>query len=109
MADLAPSGPNRPFMVIDDGWSLTNTAGPWLSAATPASPIWPALAAAIKRHGVRPGIWLRPLYTTAGVPQSACLRPGGGDQRATLDPTIPENLDTVRQDTARMDCLGLRA
>ena len=104
MADLAPSGPNRPFMVIDDGWSLTNTAGPW-ERGNAGFPDMAALAAAVKRRGVRPGIWLRPLYTTAGVPQSACLRPGTG-RYATLDPSLPENLATVRQDVARMASWG---
>ena len=40
-SDLAPAGPNRPFMVIDDGWSVTNTAGPG-TAATSGSRIWQA-------------------------------------------------------------------
>jgi len=105
MAELAPSGGNRPFMVIDDGWSLTNTAGPW-ERGNSGFPDMPALAAAIKRQGVRPGIWLRPLYTTADVPESARLRPRTGARRATLDPSVPENLETVHRDIARMSAWG---
>ncbi|MGH9654887.1 MAG: hypothetical protein ACRD6B_15640, partial [Bryobacteraceae bacterium] len=29
MAELAPAGANRPFMVVDDGWTPVNTTGPW--------------------------------------------------------------------------------
>ncbi|MDE3167767.1 MAG: hypothetical protein KGN36_18345 [Acidobacteriota bacterium] len=101
MAELAPPAKNRPFMVIDDGWSLTNTAGPW-DRGNARFPDMASLAAAIKRRGVRPGIWLRPLYTTAAVPASMQLRPRTGARRATLDPSIPEVLETVRQDVRRM-------
>ncbi len=101
MAELAPPAKNRPFMVIDDGWSLTNTAGPW-DRGNPRFPDMASLAASIKRRGVRPGIWLRPLYTTAAVPAALQLRPRTGARRATLDPSIPEVLETVRQDIRRM-------
>src|SRR5581483_5004824 len=105
MAELAPAGANRPYMVIDDGWSPTNTAGPW-DRGNAGFPDMTALAAAIKKKGVRPGIWLRPLYTTAEVPASAQLRPRGNGRRATLDPSLPETLETVRQDMRRMASWG---
>jgi len=105
MAELAPAGPNRPFMVIDDGWTPVNTAGPW-DRANAGFPDMAGLAAAIKRQGVRPGIWLRPLYTTAQVTASACLRPRAGDHSFTLDPSVPENLETVRRDIARIASWG---
>jgi alpha-galactosidase len=87
--------------VIDDGWSVTNTVGPW-DRGNAGFPDMPGLAAAIKKQGVRPGIWLRPLYTTADVPASARLRPNAAGRHATLDPSVPEALETVRQDIARM-------
>jgi alpha-galactosidase len=105
MDELAPSGPNRPFMVIDDGWSLTNTAGPW-ERGNAGFPDMAGLAAAMKRQGVRPGIWLRPLYTTAEVPPTGRLRPRAGSRDATLDPSLPETLETVRQDIGRMASWG---
>ena len=58
-----------------------------------------ALAAKIKKLGVRPGIWMRPLLTKAKVPESWKIRcpliPSGaaGNQ---LDPSVPEVLDLVR-------------
>jgi alpha-galactosidase len=105
MGELAPSGPNRPFMVIDDGWSPTNTAGPW-ERGNAGFPDMAGLAAAMKRQGVRPGIWLRPLYTTAEVPSANRLRPRAGTRNATLDPSLPETLETVRQDIGRMASWG---
>jgi alpha-galactosidase len=105
LAELAPSGPNRPFMVIDDGWSVTNTAGPW-EHGNARFPDMPGLASAMKRQGVRPGIWLRPLYTTASVPDSARLRARPGARSSILDPTVPEMLEIVRQDIRRMASWG---
>ncbi|MBS1858956.1 MAG: hypothetical protein JST11_26525 [Acidobacteria bacterium] len=105
MAELAPAGKNRPFMVIDDGWSVTNTAGPW-DRGNERFPDMAALAGAMKRQGVRPGVWLRPLYTTAAIPPSAQLQARTGARRATLDPSVPEMLETVRQDIRRMTSWG---
>jgi alpha-galactosidase len=65
----------------------------------------------IKRLGVRPGIWIRPLYTAAAAPQSWRLRsgsaPAGKEARfATLDPSIPEVIETVCQDIRRLTAWG---
>ena len=105
MGELAPSGQNRPFMVIDDGWSLTNTAGPW-DRGNEDFPDMAGLAAAVKRQGARPGIWLRPLCTTTEVPLTARLRPRDGTRNATLDPSLPETLETVRKDIGRIASWG---
>jgi alpha-galactosidase len=56
----------------------------------------------MKKEGVRPGIWLRPLYTTASIPDSAKLRPRAGARQSFMDPTIPEMLATVRDDIRRL-------
>jgi alpha-galactosidase len=104
LAELAPAGRNRPFMVIDDGWSVTNTAGPW-DRGNAGFPDMPGLAATIKRQSVRPGIWLRPLLTTA-IPDSARLGPRAGARHGILDPTIPEMLEIVRQDIRRLVSWG---
>jgi len=105
MADLAPAGRNRPYMVIDDGWSITNTAGPW-ERGNDRFPDMPNLAAAMKKRGVRPGIWLRPLSTTAAVPDSARLRAHSVSSHSTVDPTIPEVMEMVRQDIGRLVSWG---
>lgn len=105
MAELAPSGPNRPFMVIDDGWSPVNTAGPW-DRGNAGFPDMPGLAASIRRAGVRAGIWLRPLYTSADVAPALRLRPRAGARHVTLDPSLPETLEIVRQDVGRIASWG---
>ncbi|HEX3877211.1 MAG TPA: hypothetical protein VHW24_09505 [Bryobacteraceae bacterium] len=105
MAEVAPAGGNRPFMVIDDGWSLTNTAGPW-EHGNAGFPDMAGLAAAIKSKGVRPGIWLRPLYTTADVPASMKLRPRANARANTLDPSVPETIEMVRRDIGRTASWG---
>ncbi|MGO9258225.1 MAG: hypothetical protein ACLQU1_18205 [Bryobacteraceae bacterium] len=105
IAELAPTSRNRPFMVIDDGWSITNTAGPW-ERGNARFPDMPSLAAAMRQQGVRPGIWLRPLVTTAEVPDSARLRARSGSRNRIIDPTIPEMMEMVRQDIRRMASWG---
>ena len=104
-AELAPAGQNRPFVVIDDGWQITNTAGPW-ERGNSRFPDMAGLAAAMKQRGVRPGIWIRPLYTTAAIPASARLRRRDDSPNATIDPSIPDMLDLLRQDILRMVSWG---
>lgn len=99
-ADLAPGGPNRPFMVIDDGWQTTNAAGPW-ERGNARFPDMAGLAAQMKQRGVRPGIWIRPLYTTAAIPAGARLAGRANSPNATIDPTVPDMLELVRQDIRR--------
>lgn len=101
IAELGPGGSNPPCMVIDDGWTPVNTTGPW-DRGNQRFPNMPGLAATMKTHGVRPGIWLRPLATTKRVPESARLRPGADEHIGILDPTVPENLEIVRQDIHRL-------
>ena len=99
-ADLAPVGQNRPFVVIDDGWQITNAAGPW-ERGNSRFPDMARLAAEMKQRGVRPGIWIRPLYTTAAIPLGARLGRRESSRNATIDPTVPDMLELVRQDIRR--------
>ncbi len=111
MAELAPSGPNRPFMVIDDGWQPNRTAGPW-DRGNDRFPDMPRLAEEMRKRGVKPGIWMRPLSTTAQIPDSwrqPQRRTGSGARPSAnlpLDPTVPEVLDLVRQDVRRLAAWG---
>jgi alpha-galactosidase len=101
--------PNRPWMVIDDGWQLARspsyTGGPWY-AGNPAFPDMPGLADGIRARGARPGLWYRPLLADGMVPQDWCLaapRPKGwADQRCFLGPTVPDVRDLLRADMARL-------
>ena len=64
IVELSPGGPNRPYMVIDDGWQVAHgggfNGGPW-DAGNERFPNMETLAAAMEREGALPGIWLRPL------------------------------------------------
>jgi alpha-galactosidase len=59
----------------------------------------------MKSLGVRPGIWMRPLLTSERVPQSWRFpsgRPGEDSGDQPLDPSVPEVLEHVRIDIARL-------
>jgi len=97
---------NRPFSMIDDGWFKTSPCGPegkWTwgdDMITPNTnfPDMKQLADDIRKEGMRPGLWIRPLSTKAGTKKSLLL-PESSTRRSdmpVLDPSIPENLETIR-------------
>jgi alpha-galactosidase len=103
IASLSPDSGNRPFMVIDDAWQADRqTAGPW-NRGNEKFPDMPRLAADMKHRGVRPGIWMRPLFTTASLPAGWQLP---GHPAGTIDPSVPEALEHVRQDIRRLASWG---
>ena len=114
IASVSSSQTNRPWMVIDDGWAVNATAGPWRHG-NDKFPDMPKLAQDMKKMGVQPGIWTRPLFTRDAIAESSRLRPN------TLDPTdadaaalISEDLKTViswgfplvKHDFSTFDLLG---
>jgi alpha-galactosidase len=106
IASLASSADNKPFMVIDDGWTPNPTAGPWHGNAQ--FPDMPALANDMRRTGVRSGIWMRPLFIKEPIDRGWQLQSPNAQhefsrrQTSTLDPTIPEALEAVRRDVGRL-------
>ena len=62
LGELAGSHRNRPFCVIDGGWTPggVGPGGPWTEGDPKTFPDMPGLAADMKKLGVRPGIWIRP-------------------------------------------------
>lgn len=104
--ELSPSTENAPFMVIDAGWfpSLGCSGGPYESG-NDSFPDMPGLAAAVRAMDVRPGIWMRPL-STCNAPESWRMpaeHPLWTKQKGlVLDPSVPEVLDLVREDIARI-------
>ena len=63
LADLSPRAANAPYMVVDMGWGKARDgAGPWAEENL-RFPQVPSLPAEMKKRGVRPGIWVRPLLT----------------------------------------------
>jgi alpha-galactosidase len=109
VVSLSPDGPNRPFMVIDDGWQVDRgrspgyNGGPW-DAGNARFPDMAGLAAAMKAAGARPGIWVRPLRIERDVPESWLFPAQRIDNPwlpRTLDPTIPPVLERVAADIHR--------
>jgi alpha-galactosidase len=100
LAELAGSERNRPFMVIDMGWSpAAEGAGP-IAKGNMGFPDMPGLAEQMKGRGVRPGIWVRPLLTVEKIPESWRLPANGlsGPLKppfAVIDPSVPEALAQV--------------
>lgn len=111
IAALAPGLQNKPFMVIDDGWTPNRTAGPW-SHGNAVFPDMPQLAQDMRRIGVQAGIWMRPLFLKDQAPDSWQLQsPNAGreyakSQTRTLDPTVPEVRDRVQQDIRTLAAWG---
>lgn len=104
MSELAGGHPNRPYMIIDDGWQLSSgggacNGGPWEGNAR--FPDMPGLAARMKAAGVRPGIWFRPLLISHGVPKE-WIRFVNEQGHIVLDPTVPEALDCVAESMSRL-------
>ena len=100
--DLSPPGENRPFAVIDDGWQPVRGeakagTGTW-DRGNEKFPDMPGLAAAIKRSGARPGIWIRPLQAPNDAPDSWRL----ARDRSFLDPTVPGARQKIAEDVARL-------
>jgi alpha-galactosidase len=105
-SDLAENTRNRPFSMVELGWQFTGVGGaPW-SLGGKGFPDMPGLAAKIRRAGCRPGIWFRPLLTSANYHDARALKlcratrfkahPAPGE--IILDPTDPANLDQIRND-----------
>jgi len=102
VVELAPTGTNRPFAVIDDGWQPERGqakagVGTW-DRGNEKFPDIGGLAGEIRRAGARPGIWIRPLLAPANAPDSWRLP----RDRAILDPTIPDVRQKITEDVARV-------
>ena len=96
MSELVPATDNRPFSVIDDGWETEDFMKPNAKFGDMA-----AVAAEIKKLGMRPGLWTRPLLAnSSNKPVQLIQRPGMDGKERYLDPTIPENLHRVGETIA---------
>jgi alpha-galactosidase len=104
MAPMAEGLSNRPFSVIDAGWFVTSPSLPndssWgdrLDLPNAKFGDMSRVAERIRKAGMRPGIWTRPLCGSHNDPQSLMLPlvKGRDSKSPVLDPTIPENLDRI--------------
>lgn len=106
IVELSPTGSNRPFMVIDDGWQPERSkdkggVGTWDHGNEKFGDMH-AVASDINRAGARAGIWIRPLQAMKDAPDSWRLP----RDRNFLDPTIPEVREKVAADIARLNTWG---
>jgi alpha-galactosidase len=118
LSDLAPGGANRPYMVIDAGWQplsgddeVTNViAGGPYTGSNPRFPDMARLASEIRSVGARPGIWIRPLEASQDDPAKLLLPVAravdASAKTPTFDPSIPEVLEHIRANFARLRAWG---
>lgn len=95
---------NRPYMVIDDGWSPNMTCGPF-DRGNAKFPDMARLAREMKETGVKPGIWIRTLYDDSPFSRDGHTMPG---RDRTLDPTDPAVLDYVAKTVERIRSWGFQ-
>ncbi len=108
---LAPENDNAPYMIIDACWqkSIEETGSvaagaPW-NETNSDFPNMPKLVKDMKKIGVRPGIWCRPLaanYATSKdllLPEKHAAECNDEFTRLlTYDPSIPEVLNQIEND-----------
>ncbi|HVW95351.1 MAG TPA: hypothetical protein VHA56_05255 [Mucilaginibacter sp.] len=105
MAELVTDTDNRPFSVIDAGWAEYSPYHPgdggWNETYDkPNSKFGDMrkMGDEIKKLGMRPGLWIRPLCARHDEKASLLLPqiPGRDDPKSPiLDPTIPENIERI--------------
>ncbi len=104
MAELAGNSDNKPFSVVDSGWAAYSPLLPndccWqddYSRANDHFKDMALLAGNIKKLGMRPGLWTRPLCASYKDPANLLLHPQKNKdvKKPVLDPSIPENLARI--------------
>lgn len=106
LAELCEGNENRPFMVIDDGWSPNPKNGPW-DRGNERFPDMAALAREIAAQDVKPGVWVRYISDenhACGLPDDWHL----DRDSSYLDPSKPEVLEYIRETTRRFVDWGYR-
>jgi len=108
LAEIAAGHANRPYCVIDAGWTPGSVCpgGPWIAGDARRFPDMPGLASDMKRLGVRPGIWMRPTALMT-VTDKHRLRSGPCPaEEKPLDLTLEDNLSLIKDDVARVRSWG---
>ncbi len=106
MAELCDNTDNLPFSVVDDGWSLkapqdsTCCRGDDYKRVNEKFGDMSLMASDIRKHGMRPGLWTRPLLANPADAKGALIPLRQGEQEngdRYLDPSVPENLQRVAE------------
>ncbi|GAB2694674.1 hypothetical protein GCM10027037_17750 [Mucilaginibacter koreensis] len=96
MAQLVTDTHNRPFSVVDDGWEQPDD----FSKPNDKFKDMHSMAEEIKKSGMRPGLWTRPLIAKKTdspnllAPKIKGRNQDGGE--LILDPTLPETIERVK-------------
>jgi len=102
LVSLSPKVENRPYMMIDAGWSPEGSCnGSAWDRGNEDFPDMARLASEMRSVGARPGLWIRPLAVPPGWQENWLLRTGS-DGVHVIDPTIPEALAHVRRTIGRI-------
>jgi len=105
MAPMAEGLDNRPFSMIDAGWFTGPPSSPndccWGDGMDKPNKRFgdmSSMAQKIKKAGMRPGIWTRPLCGSYKDSKTVMLPviKGSDENRPVLDPSIPENLERIK-------------
>lgn len=106
MASLAGNSDNLPFSVIDAGWAVKSPLLPddccWgddFSVPNSKFGDMKKLADDIKKTGMRPGLWTRPLCARHNEKKRLLMPPIPGrddPKNPFLDPTISENIERIK-------------
>ena len=107
LAALCPAGPNRPFMVVDDGWQANRQGGksagnPWDRNNAAFGSNMPELARQVKMLHAHPGLWYRPLEAWSSAPKEQLLR----GTKDVFDPSVPAVLARIAEDMRRFSGWG---
>lgn len=106
LSELTEGFENRPWFVIDDCWEAARgngyIGGPWRAGNT-GFPDMPGLAAQIREMGVKPGIWMRPLWNRS-CPEAWRLQ----RDPEYLDPSIPEAMNFIAEDIRTLSNWGYK-
>lgn len=100
VAELCKDIPNRPYMVIDDGWQKNDCDGPW-NKGNGKFPDMSALTQYMRKLDIKPGIWIRYTNDTAGECGLSAECHLSRDSKY-LDVSHPDVLEYVRKCTKRI-------
>ncbi len=116
MAELATDSGNRPFSVIDAGWAAYSPLLPgdccWqedFSRPNEKFKDMHLMASEIVKLGMRPGLWMRPLCAKHNDPElllSPKIKGRDDAKNPVLDPTIPENIERIKNNIRIYDQWG---
>lgn len=107
-SDLVTNTSNKPYCVIDDGWSKPENSNGSNHSDVTHNQLLPntsrfkdmaALADRIELEGFKPGIWIRPLWAIATDPDNLTLpskaKSSEKKPQRILDPSIPESMERI--------------